>query len=111
MIWDIINTPPCRHNIIIVSHGIVGLNRKTPPTEPNKLPISRLGIDSNIISKQSTPNLVDIVYFRPKGVLTALKRIYIVKRSLYKCDVPYRIGEKVLNAIYVWAPLNHVDMF
>ena len=27
------------------------------------------------------------------------------------CDVPYRIGEKVLSAIYVEAPLNQVDTF
>lgn len=50
LIWDIINTPPCRHNIILVSHGIARPNRKTPPTEPNKSPISGLGIDSNIFS-------------------------------------------------------------
>ena len=27
------------------------------------------------------------------------------------CDVPHRIGENVLGAIYVDAPLNQVDAF
>ena len=27
------------------------------------------------------------------------------------CDVPHRIGEQVLGAIYVEAPLNQVDAF
>ena len=27
------------------------------------------------------------------------------------CDVLHRIGEKVLNAIQVWAPRNQVDVF
>ena len=29
----------------------------------------------------------------------------------YICDVPHRIGKKVLGAIYVEAPLNEVDAF
>ena len=36
--WDITNTPPCRHNVLVVSHGITGPNRQTPLTEPNKPP-------------------------------------------------------------------------
>ena len=28
----------CRHNILVVSHGIVGPNKQTPLTGPNKLP-------------------------------------------------------------------------
>ena len=28
--------PPCRHNVLIVSHGIAGSNRKTPLIGPNK---------------------------------------------------------------------------
>ena len=27
------------------------------------------------------------------------------------CDISYRIEEKVTRAIYVWAPLNLVDVF
>ena len=27
------------------------------------------------------------------------------------CDVPHQIGEKVLGAIYVEAPLNQIDAF
>ena len=30
-----------------------------------------------------TPNHVDIVRFWPKGALTALKRVYLIKRNLY----------------------------
>ena len=36
--WDITNTPPCRHNIPVVSHRITGPNRKTPFMRPNKPP-------------------------------------------------------------------------
>ena len=36
--WDITNTPICRHNVLVVSHGIAGSNRQTPLTGPNKPP-------------------------------------------------------------------------
>ena len=36
--WDIIDTPhpQCRHNVLVVSHGIVGPNRQTPFKGANK---------------------------------------------------------------------------
>ena len=37
---------------------------------------------SGLLSRPA-PNHVDIVRFGPKGALTALKRVYLVKRSLY----------------------------
>ena len=36
--WDVTNTPPCRYNVLVVSHGIVGPNKQTPLTGPNKPP-------------------------------------------------------------------------
>ena len=36
--WDVTNTPPCKHNVLVVSHGIAGPNRQTPLTGPNKPP-------------------------------------------------------------------------
>ena len=38
LMWDITNTLPCRHNVLVVSHGIAGPNRQTPFTGPNKPP-------------------------------------------------------------------------
>ena len=38
LMWDITNTPSCRHNVFIVSHGIVGPNKQTPFKGPNKPP-------------------------------------------------------------------------
>ena len=35
----------------------------------------------------------------------------ITDRQEGLCDVPHRIGENVLGAIYVEAPLNQVDAF
>ena len=35
------------------------------------------------VGDQPAPNHVDIVRFGPKGALTALKHVYLVKRSLY----------------------------
>lgn len=28
-----------------------------------------------------------------------------------ECDIPYRLGAKVLGVLYVWAPLNLVHTF
>ena len=28
--WDVTNTPPCRHNVLVVSHGIAGPNGTNP---------------------------------------------------------------------------------
>ena len=28
--WDVTNTPPCRHNVLVVSHGITGPNGTNP---------------------------------------------------------------------------------
>ena len=36
--WDVTNTLPCKHNVLVVSRGITGLNRQTLPMELNKLP-------------------------------------------------------------------------
>ena len=30
LMWDITNIPPCKHNVLIVSHKIAGSNRRTP---------------------------------------------------------------------------------
>ena len=34
--WHISNILPCRHNIVVVSHGMVGLNRQTTHNVPDK---------------------------------------------------------------------------
>ena len=34
--WDVTNTPPCRHNVLVVSHKIAGPNKQTPLVGPNK---------------------------------------------------------------------------
>ena len=36
--WDVTNTPPCKHNVLVVFHGMTGPNRQTPHTGPNKPP-------------------------------------------------------------------------
>ena len=36
MMWDITNTPPYKHNILVVSHGIAGSNKQTPLMGLNK---------------------------------------------------------------------------
>ena len=36
LMWDITNTPPCRHNVLVVSYGIAGPNRQTPHSGSNK---------------------------------------------------------------------------
>ena len=35
-----------------------------------------------LLLRKTAPNRVDIIRFGPKGVLTALKRVYLVKRNL-----------------------------
>ena len=72
--------PPCKHNILVVSHGIVGPNKHPYGTKQTP----HRGRGSTLIPfVRPAPNRVDIVRFRPKGALTALKRIYRVKRSPY----------------------------
>lgn len=34
---------------------------------------------------------------------------YIYMRD--DCDVPYRIGEKILNTLYAWTPLKLINVF
>ena len=38
LMWDITNTSPCRHNVLVVSHWIAGSNRQIPIIGPNKPP-------------------------------------------------------------------------
>ena len=47
--WDITNTLPCRHNVLVVSHGIARSNRQTPLTGSNKPPTPGSGIGSDTI--------------------------------------------------------------
>ena len=80
--WDITNTPPCRHNVLVVSHGIVGLNKQTPLTEPNKPPHRGWGLALiPFVTTHSQP--CRYCPFWTQRALTALKRVYLVKRSLY----------------------------
>ena len=59
--------------------------------------------------KRPAPNHVDIVRFRPKGALTALKRVYLVKRSLSIYSVrnilPYPMWD-----ITIWAFTDNIYM-
>ena len=47
--------------------------------------------------------IVDIVRFEPKWALTALKRVYLIKRSLYiystRNFLPYPMGSQGLDLI------------
>ena len=109
--WDITNTPPCRHNVFVVSHGIAEPNRQTPLTEPNKPP--HRGQGSALIPFVTThtqPCRYCPLWAQegPHG----LKRVYLVKRSLYiystRNILPYPMWDitgKALNATYSSLPI------
>ena len=78
----ILQTPPCRYNVLVVSNGIVGQINEHP-YGAKQIPTLRLEISSDTILSRLAPNYVDIVPFGPKRVITILKRIYKVKRSPY----------------------------
>ena len=83
--WDITNSPPsspCRHNVLVVSHGIAGSNKQTPLTGLNK-PLHQ-GRGSALIPFVTTHSqLCRYCSLWTKEALTALKHVYLVKMSLY----------------------------
>ena len=52
------------------------------------------------------PNHVDIVRFGPKEALTALKRVYLVKRSLYI----YSVGNILSYPMYERKLINNIEI-
>ena len=51
LMWDITNIPPCKYNVLIVSHGIVKSNRQTLLIESN--PHTKVKTDFDIICNNS----------------------------------------------------------
>ena len=54
--WDFINTPLYRHNVLVVSHGIVGLDRQIPLWGQTNV-TSRLMIDFDTFCKDPLPTI------------------------------------------------------
>ena len=78
----ILQTPPCRYNVLVVSNGIVGQINEHP-YGAKQIPTLRLEISSDTILSRLAPNYVDIVSFGPKRVITILKHVDKVKKSPY----------------------------
>ena len=73
---------PCRHNVLVVSDGIVGSNKQTPLTGPNKPPHWAWGSALvPFVTIRTQP--CKYCSFWARG--SALKHVYLVKRSLYIC--------------------------
>ena len=92
--WDVTNTPPCRHNILVVSHGIAGPNGTNPHIgvgEPSS---------DTICNDPAQP--CRYCPLRAQGALTALKRVYKVERSSYLYSarkfLPYPMWDVTKNA-------------
>ena len=81
--WDVTNTPSCKHNVFVVSHEIVRPNEVTPPTgqtEQTPTSGSRIGFDT-ICNDPTQP--CRYCPLQSQGAFTALKCVYQVKKSSY----------------------------
>ena len=82
----------CRHNILIVSHKMVGSNKQTSLVEPNRWSSKHeLRISYDTICNNLLPSRVDIVHFKPNQSLRILnvstvERIYNT-RNFFLWDI------------------------
>ena len=99
--WDFINTPPYRHNVLVVSHGIVGLNRQTSHTGLNKLLYRGQG--STLIPFETSRS--QLCRYHPSWALIALNDVYKVERNSYI----YNIENFLPYPMYDITNISHTD--
>ena len=74
--------PSCRHNVLIVFHRITGSNRQTPYMGPNKPSCQGRGLTLIPFVTTHTQSCRYCPLWTQKA-LTALKCVYMIKRSSY----------------------------
>ena len=68
--WDITKHYLCRHNILIVSHEIVGLNKHTPHLHSKQTIFTRLDVDCYKWYQSQSPTLMWGFIWPRKGCLS-----------------------------------------